>query len=96
MTVQAQACDLHVGSLDTGRSYVNSTSTFWGTLLDSRVTWTAATNTLTVHIGIQKSGLKSLSAQQPATVTYTPDPAMQDLDGFPIDPAGFQEHNQRF
>lgn len=83
LTVSAGACTLHIGSVATGGDYVLSTSTFSGdtTGNESRVTWTAATRVLTIHIGSQTSGGLNLLPQAAATVAYTPDAGIADPAG---------------
>jgi hypothetical protein len=98
LTVTAGACTLHIGSVATAGDYVLSTSTFSGSTAgtESRVTWTAATRVLTIHIGSQTSGLLNLVPQLAATATYTPDAAITDLAGNAVVTIPFNAAGQRF
>jgi hypothetical protein len=98
LTVAAGACTLHIGSVATGGDYVALTSTFAGSTVatESRVTWTAATRVLTVHIGSQASGLLNLVPQSTATATYTPDAAIADPAGNGAVTTPFSATGQRF
>lgn len=97
LTVTAGSCTLHVGSVALGGDYVTATSTFAGdtSATESRVTWTAATQVLTIHIGSQTSGLLNLLSQLAGTVTYTPDSAMTDGAGNGVDATPFTSSSQR-
>jgi hypothetical protein len=99
LTVSAGACTLHVGTVATGGDYVLSTSMFSGSTAatESRVTWTAATRVLTIHLGSHTSGLlNSLIPQAAGTVTYTPDAAIKDPVGNGVATAPFSATGQRF
>jgi hypothetical protein len=98
LTVAAGACTLHVGSLTTAGDYVLLTSTFSGGTVatESRVTWTAATLQLTIHIGAQTGGLANVVPQAAATVTYTPDAAITDEPGNGVVTTPFSAAGQRF
>ena len=96
LTVAAGGCTLHVGSVALGGDYVTATSTFAGdtTATESRVTWTAATQVLTIHIGSQTSGLLNSLPQLAGTATYTPDAAMTDVARNGINTTPFASGNQ--
>jgi hypothetical protein len=98
LTVVAGACTLHVGSVATGADYVAATSTFSGSLAatESRVTWTASTRVLTVHIGLLASGVLNVVTQSAATTTYTPDAVITDVPGNAIVTTPFSSAAQRF
>jgi hypothetical protein len=98
LTVAAGACTLHVGSVATGGDYVLLTSTFSGSTAatESRVSWTAASRRLTVHIGAQTAGLANVLPQAAATVTYTPDAAITDEAGNGVVTTPFSAAAQRF
>jgi hypothetical protein len=97
LTVAAGACTLHIGSVATGGSYVLLTSTFSGSTAgtESRVTWTAATRVLTIHIGSQVSGLLDVLPQAAGTATYTPDAAITDAAGNGVVTTPFNAIGQR-
>ena len=98
LTVVAGACTLHIGSVATGADYVAATSTFSGSLAatESRVTWTASTRMLTVHIGLLATGVLNAVPQTAATATYTPDAAISDVSGNAIVTTPFSSAGQRF
>ena len=98
VTIASGACTLHVGSVATGGNYVLSTSTYSGSAAgtESRLAWTAATRTLTIHLGSQASGLANVLPQSASTATYTPDAAITDSAGNAVNPAGFPATGQRF
>ena len=98
LTVASAACTLHVGSLATGGDYVLVTSTFSGATAgtESRVTWTAATRQLTVHIGAQTAGLLNVLPQAATTVSYTPDASITDEAGNAVVTTPFSAAAQRF
>jgi hypothetical protein len=98
LTVVSGACTLHIGSVATGADYVTATSTFSGSLAatESRVTWTASTRVLTVHIGLLASGVLNVASQSAATTTYTPDAAITDVSGNTIVTTPFSSAAQRF
>jgi hypothetical protein len=98
LTVAAGACTLHIGSVATGGDYVLTTSTFSGATAatESRVTWTAATRVLTIHLGSLTSGILQVVPQATATATYTPDAAITDLGGNPVVTTPFNATAQRF
>jgi hypothetical protein len=97
LTVTSAACTLRIGSVALGGDYVLSTSTFSGSTVatESRVTWTAATRVLTIHIGSQTSGVLNLLPQSAATVTYTPHAAITDQAGNGVVTAPFNATGQR-
>jgi hypothetical protein len=72
-------------------------STFSGSTVptESRVTWTAATKVLTVHIGARVSGTNAVSLLA-GNVTYTPAAAFKDVAGNSIATAGVVTGSQRF
>lgn len=101
LTVTAGACTLHIGSVATGGNYVpllSGDATFSGNTAatESRVTWTAATRMLTIHIGSQTSGSLNILSQSAATVTYTPDAAITDPAGNGVVTTPFTAAGQRF
>ena len=98
VTVAAGACTLQFGSVATGRDYVLLTSTFSGSTAgtESRVTWTAASRLLVVHLGSQASGLANVLPQAATTVTYTPDAAITDQVGNAVVTTPFSAGAQRF
>lgn len=101
LTVTAGACTLHVGSVATGGDYLtflSPSATFSGntTGTESRLTWTAATRVLTIHIGSQTSGLLTILPQSAATATYTPDAAITDPAGNGVLTTPFDSAVQRF
>jgi len=63
---------------------------------ESRVTWTAASRVLTIHIGSQTSGLLGLLPQTAATVIYTPDAAITDPAGNGVVTTPFSSTAQLF
>ena len=101
LTVTAGACTLHVGSVATGGNYLpllSGNATFSGntTATESRVTWTAATRMVTIHIGSQASGgLLNVLPQATGTATYTPDAAITDLVGNAVVTIPFSSTAQR-
>jgi type II secretory pathway pseudopilin PulG len=96
LTVTAGACTLHIGSIATGNDYVSATSTFSGTgTNESRVTWTASTRMLTIHIGRQASGALR-SGLATGTAVYTPDAAIADGSGNRVVTTPFSSSGQRF
>ena len=100
LTVAAGACTLHVGSVATGGNYLpilSADATFSGNTpaTESRVTWTAATRVLTIHIGSQQSGLANVLPQSAGTATYTPDPAITDVVGNGVTTTPFASVGQR-
>jgi hypothetical protein len=101
LTVTAGACTLNVGSVATGGDYLpvlSATATFSGSTpaTESRVTWTAATRLLTIHIGSQASGgLLNILPQSAGTATYTPAAAITDLAGNGVATTPFTAAGQR-
>lgn len=101
LTVTAGACTLHFGSVATGGNYLpllSGDATFSGNTAatQSRVTWTAATRMLTVHIGSQASGgLLNILGQSAGTATYTPDALITDLAGNGVLTSPFSSAGQR-
>ena len=101
LTVAAGACTLHIGSVATGGNYLGlltSSATFSGSTAatESRVTWTAATRLLTIHLGSQTSGSLNILGQSAATATYTPDAAITDPAGNGVVTTPFNAAGQRF
>lgn len=97
LTVTSTACTLRAGSINTGRDYVTATATFGGTApSDSRVTWTAATRQLRVHLGALTSGTSNTVAQTAGTVVYTANAAVTDVAGNPISTTPLSVIGQRF
>ncbi|MGH2418143.1 MAG: hypothetical protein ACRDFY_07395 [Candidatus Limnocylindria bacterium] len=98
VSVAAGACVLHVGSVATGRDYVALTSTFSGATAgtESRVTWTAASRLLVVHVGSQTSGLANVLPQAAGTATYSPNAAITDAVGNAVVTTPFSAAAQRF
>lgn len=66
-----------------------STASFSGSTpsTETRVTWTAATNVLTIHLGTRTSGTVNAGIAA-ITVTYTPSSAFEDLAGNQVQPTG--------
>lgn len=96
LTATSTACTLRVGSINTGRD-VSATATFGGTSpSDSRVTWTAATRHLTVHLGALTSGTTNTVAQTTGTVVYTAHSAVSDVASNPISTTPLSVIDQRF
>ena len=95
LTVSAAGCTF--GSLTAG-NYVTATSTFGGSIVatESRVTWTAATRVLMIHIGAMLTGTTSTNSVPPSGVTYTPSAAFKDLAGNLINTAGVVTASQHF
>lgn len=97
LTVTSTACTLRFGSINTGRDYVSATATFGGTSpSDSRVTWTAATRQLTIHLGAMTSGTINTVAQATGTVVYTANAAVTDVAGNLISTTPLSVVGQRF
>jgi hypothetical protein len=101
LTVTGGACALHVGTVATGGDYLtflSPSANFSGstTGTESRVTWTAATRVLTIHIGSQTSGLLNVLPQSAATATYTPDAAITDPAGNGVLTMPFYAAAERF
>jgi len=85
LSMTSTACTLNIGTIQTGRNYVNTTSTFRGVApFDSRVTWTASSRLLTIHLGAIVAGSLNSSPQTAGTVVYTPHSAITDVVGTPI------------
>jgi hypothetical protein len=96
LTVTAGACTLHIGAMSLGGDYVLLNSTFSGTgTTESRVTWTASTRVLTVHIGARTSGSNALLPAGVGTAEYTPDAAVTDTVGNPINTTTFAQSGVR-
>jgi hypothetical protein len=95
MTVTASGCN--VGTLTAG-NYVTTNATLSGSnaQTESRLTWTAATRVLTIHIGNLVSGTGSGVVVPPGNVTYTPSAAFKDVAGNLVNPAGVVTANQHF
>ena len=94
LTVSASGCT--IGSLRAG-NYVSASSTFSGTAsAESRVTWTAATRVLTIHIGARVTGINSLTAVSAGNVTYTPSAGFKDVAGNLVNPGPVTTASQRF
>jgi hypothetical protein len=94
LTVSAGGCT--IGSLVTGK-YLLSTSTFSGAPAnDSRVTWTAATRILTIHLGARASGTNAVTPALSGSVTFTANAALRDLAGNAVSTAGVVTGSQRF
>lgn len=95
LSVSAPGCTL--GTLTTG-NYVGTTSTFSGNTVatESRVTWTAATRVLTIHIGARVTGTNSSTSVAAGNVTYAPSAAFKDLAGNAVTTAGVVTAGQRF
>jgi hypothetical protein len=97
LTVTSTACTLRAGSISTGRDYVTATATFGGASpSDSRVTWTAATQALTIHVGSLTSGTLNTIAQATGTVAYTANAAVTDIAGNPVSTTALPVAGQRF
>jgi hypothetical protein len=98
LTVTTSGCTLNVGSLATGGDYVSATSTFDGstTGTESRVTWTAATRVLTIHLGSHTSGSLNAVTQSTGTITYTPHASITDRVGNPVATTPLAITNRRF
>lgn len=99
VTVAASGCTLRVGSVASGGDYVTATATFSGSTVaaESRVTWTAATRVLTIHLGSLATGTLNDKVQQPeGTATYTPNAAITDVAGNPVTTTPFSASKQRF
>ena len=95
-TLSVTAAGCTVGTLAAG-NYVSSTATFSGSTAstESRLMWTEATRTLTIHLGSRTSGSVN-SGVAAGTVSYTPSTAMKDRAGNQINAGPFSFSSQRF
>jgi YVTN family beta-propeller protein len=96
VSVTATGCTLHVGTIPTGLDWTIGNATFSGTgTNESRLTWTAATNTLTIHLGARTAG-SLLTNGSTGTAVYNPDAAVTDRAGNSIATTPFNSAGQRF